>query len=379
MSSAKTALLVALTLVIGVVAVEAGLHALVALIPDPDKPQRPRHELSPYASGDWAEEMFREQEDVYRHRVRYDPFLGWALRKYKGRYINMDERGARFTPAPAGVEAATADTIYVFGGSTIWGEGVRDEFTVPSHLTRQLAAGDTLYQVSNLGVPAYQFMQEVMSLTLRLRQGERPRYVIFYDGVNDVYSAYRAGVAGRVSNPWFSRNQSPARKIIRGFREFIREHSMIHRGLSAITTLWGTSRDTKRSVPDDWSDMQLRELAGEIANDYVATYGLLDRLARSYGFEYLTLWQPVTFTEARLLEEERNDPRTQLRALAALHVYTLEALSGKSLENFHDISDALKDRQQMYYIDYHHLSEAGNGAVARRIATVFRTHFPEAQ
>ena len=89
---------------------------------------------------------------------------------------------------PAAVDSDSAvKTAFVFGGSTTWGAGVKDDYTIPSYLNR-LASGR--YRFFNYGVLAYQSTQEVLRLSLLLSDGNVPDLVVLYDGVNDaVYGA----------------------------------------------------------------------------------------------------------------------------------------------------------------------------------------------
>ena len=71
----------------------------------------------------------------------------------------------------------------MFGGSACWGYGARDDYTMPSELSRRLNAATPHFHVYNYGEPGYTFTQGVLSLITRLQAGARPDYVIFYDGL----------------------------------------------------------------------------------------------------------------------------------------------------------------------------------------------------
>ena len=81
--------------------------------------------------------------------------------------------------------------IFMFGGSTVWGLGVADDFTIPSALNR-LAAGRNASFV-NMGVHGFFSTQEIMKLTLLLARGDTPEAVVLYDGVNDIMNAVYQG------------------------------------------------------------------------------------------------------------------------------------------------------------------------------------------
>ncbi|MGB1287006.1 MAG: hypothetical protein ACPG7F_10770, partial [Aggregatilineales bacterium] len=75
------------------------------------------------ASGDfWAEQTLT--------RVTWLPYVYWRMDEYDGKYINISPEGIRYTPDYSADNPA-AQTIYFFGGSTMWGEGARDAYTIP--------------------------------------------------------------------------------------------------------------------------------------------------------------------------------------------------------------------------------------------------------
>jgi lysophospholipase L1-like esterase len=88
----------------------------------------------------------------------------------------------------------------MFGGSTMWGAGSRDSFTVPSLLARALQGRELRVEITNFGETGYVSTQGVITLLLQLRKGNVPDAVIFYEGVNDTYSAYQNGIAGIPQN-----------------------------------------------------------------------------------------------------------------------------------------------------------------------------------
>ncbi len=67
----------------------------------------------------------------------------------------------------------------MFGGSTLWGTGVKDEHTIPSFLQSFLGKD---YDVYNYGETGYVSMQELNYLLHMLAKGNIPEAVIFYDG-----------------------------------------------------------------------------------------------------------------------------------------------------------------------------------------------------
>ena len=60
----------------------------------------------------------------------YKAFVGWNASEFNGKYINIDENGFRKTQLPENIVNKTK--VHFFGGSTMWGYGVKDSSTIPS-------------------------------------------------------------------------------------------------------------------------------------------------------------------------------------------------------------------------------------------------------
>ncbi|MFQ5590078.1 MAG: SGNH/GDSL hydrolase family protein [Phycisphaerae bacterium] len=336
----------------------------------------PKYMLSPYQGKEWAYRLFTEADNVHQQegRFRYHPLLGWDTAEFHGEFVNVDANGVRRGWNPELPPGAAAPSIYVFGGSTTWGVAVRDEDTIPSRLSKLLNGRGHQVVVYNYGDIAYSFIQEVVNLMLLLKAGHRPDWVVFYDGVNDTYAAYRDGVPGSIldlfeTSEGFGQRMRPVDHFLAGVRILLVKHCMIYHYLYRLCNPPG---ETPRfaEVGARLDDDQLRDLAEGIADYYATSYELLEVLAQAYGFQYLAFWQPVSLTEDHLFEEEKTDFRTGDDALRKTHLYVRESLKSKGLPNFYDISDVLRDRTKTTYIDYCHLTVEGNAVVAARIGDV---------
>jgi hypothetical protein len=125
----------------------------------------------------------------------------WGERPWHSNYINMDENAIgnlRRTANPTN-PAGTQHTVnWMFGGSTLFGMGVPDMETIPSHLSRQLnAAGPGCFVGLNLGMEGYLTNQELILLVEALKTGQRPDMAIFSDGVNEAHATAAPGIPGR--------------------------------------------------------------------------------------------------------------------------------------------------------------------------------------
>lgn len=334
-----------------------------------------RASLSPFREEEWARRFFAEVADYTDGSWRYHPHLGWDALPFRGEFIDVDSVGVRKTWLPEPAPGDDVPTIYMFGGSTTWGMLARDEYTVPSYLQKKLHEAGRSFRVFNYGDLAYTSTQELINLILLLRDGHRPDFVIFYDGVNDTYGAHQAGSAGNVLNVFGSKEKfderlTPRRHLGIAFQGLLADYSVLYSFAVRARNLI----NPPPVYPEPgarFSDQQLRNLGEDIATNYAKTIEFLDRLSKAYEFEFLAFWQPVTFTEDHLFAEEEIDIRVGDKALGKLHRFVVEALHRKRIANFHDISGVLKGRTTTQYVDYCHLSEDGNRVVANAIADIF--------
>ncbi len=137
----------------------------------------------PYAGQAWYEEFVRARESG---RERFDPWRTYWAHATMSRYLNVDSAGYRVTVQPVKRDDA-ARTVYLLGGSAMWGFTARDSLTIPSLVAAGLdSAGFNDVVVVNLAQSGYVVGHEIATLTQELVRGRPPVIAIFFDGVNDI-------------------------------------------------------------------------------------------------------------------------------------------------------------------------------------------------
>ncbi len=130
----------------------------------------------------WGADVIEEQTDLLQTG---DDRYGLVNVDRQGRYVNVVD-GHRAT-----YEVDDPDlTVWLFGGSTAYGLGQRDEHTIASNLVREAEADGHRIEVVNFGVSGYANVQEAQVFEDRLAAGERPDVAVFLDGVNDLAVAF---------------------------------------------------------------------------------------------------------------------------------------------------------------------------------------------
>ena len=138
-----------------------------------------------------VEGIRRSMEDyVLAGHWQVHPFTGLTNREFTSPTLNIDASGRRATVSPdVSFDYKPPFRVWALGGSTMFGWGVPDRFTIPSQL--QMALQELLperqVQVINFGVPWYNSSHELALLVSSVRTAEHmPDVVVFLDGVNDL-------------------------------------------------------------------------------------------------------------------------------------------------------------------------------------------------
>ena len=187
----------------------------------------------------------------------------------------------------------------------MWGVGARDDFTIASCLARELEGKGVRCQVTNFGESGYVSTQEVIALVQQLRDGNVPDLVIFYDGVNDIYSAYQQQRAGLPQNEFHrAREFNLSQPRSYGALQLL----CIRRSAGALAVVRFTrnllrrvgiqvdpdSAATHGSEPSG-SSTDREALFQEVLAVYKGNMRMVTILGESYGFKALFYWQPTVF------------------------------------------------------------------------------------
>jgi lysophospholipase L1-like esterase len=356
-----------LTLLISLVVIEMGLHGIDFLVKGVKKKESKI--LAQYENQEWAATLARELTKPHIQK-EYHQYLSWITRPCQGQYVNMDRRYGRKTWNPPGL-ADTTPAIFIFGGSAAWGSGARDDYTIPSHLSRLANLNQPRFLVRNCAESAYTFTQGLFYLILKLQEGLRPRYVIFYDGFNDIYGGYQSGKAGTVHNVDSTREklESKPRQIYgRAVKKWLREHIYLYDKVIHKIYRHFHPEAKYHEAGAKLTDAELQDLARDIVQYYARSQQILDRLAKAYGFDYACFWQPALYTETKVFPEEtRTDVRLGDQKFGRLYRLANERLADQAMPHFHNLAQAVSSRPRACYLDLVHMTEEGYGLVAQRM------------
>ena len=339
-----------------------------------------------YSDPAWAHNYYAEFERVGgRHAgsLQWRSYVYWRRKPFAGSYINVDADGIRQTtlPEPRQPAPGTALKVFMFGGSTMWGAGVGDAATIPSILAKELQRQGVVAQIVNFGETGYVSTQEVMTLMLQLQKGNIPDLVIFYDGVNDTFSAYQQHLAGLPQNE-FNRVREFNLSSAGAFKQ--RRDMVIQDVVTKLATLrfakgllqrLGVRRKAElvaNPVALGQPEADSQALAQALINTYTNNMELVSALSKHYRFEYLFYWQPTIFQKASLTKYELGQ-REAVQTIEPFFRKTYDLMQQSALvarrePSVHDLSLLLTDVPHPMYLDWCHLGEAGNKLIAQRMA-----------
>jgi lysophospholipase L1-like esterase len=355
--------------------VEIGLHIAYSLR---DKRQKslgdPRADISPYASLPWPKEYFAELRRLTISR--FDPFLGWRRPEFHGKYINLSKEGIRSTWNPKVAREQKVKKVFCFGGSTTWGVGARDDFTVPSLLSKRLNQGRPAFQVTNFGEKGYTSTQELIYLVLLLKQKNIPDYVIFYDGVNEVMVGAMNGKPGLVFNFEGMRDQFEGKDKKSGRNKIWQEIKRL-KLYRAFADLQGLVASGKIAEPNKnqypvKNKQEMPRLAEDIMMDYLKNIEVIRHLGQAYGFQCLFVWQPALLTTRSLTAEEKRLDAWNNQDMVAMYRLVYDKMRATSAPNFYNLSTMFDAKEKTIFFSWAHITEEGNALVADRIFQIFQ-------
>ena len=341
-----------------------GLELVHRMVPSTiDKSMR----LTPFRDQPWAAEFFRESLDL---ELGYTRSVGFITKPVSGLYLNIDSMGQRKTWNPA---ESDMDTLIIFGGSTIFGIGARDEYTIPSFLSKKLSAAKHPLYTINVGQSGRNTLQEINHLVWLLQNGLRPKYVVFYDGANDLNHSY---VFHKTANEGFVPQMDEFLKLQKsGLSDqliFAFKNGMLHsKVFKAIKRLF-PPEPAYLSRPQ----VDVNFVSNRIRFKYLTIKNILDDMSRRYNFRLHCFWQPMVYTKKNLTEEEiESDGRAPESDFKELVIQTNNLLMNDTAYNFSNISNVFDSVDHTIFIDYCHISEEGNEIVAQKMFEILSTRF----
>lgn len=302
-----------------------------------------------------------EAERKKSKALRWEPYTYWRRSAFVGQHINVGHDGLRKTIGGRSDRAALQ--IWMFGGSTLWGTGSRDRDTIPSIVQQELDGRGIEANVLNFGEAGYVSTQNVIALLEELKRRPKPDLVVFYDGVNDVFSALQAGVAG------LPQNEGNRVLEFNSSREADKLMKIVSKRLFSVWSF----RAHEPQEPD------VGRLSLEAASTYAANLRVVRAIARDFDFHFVSVWQPTIFTKRYpSLSESAAVGVRQVAHRSLTALTTASVIEGQRANaGFLDLSGILDEERSSVYLDFCHVSGAGNRVIALAMVDFFRRRCEE--
>ncbi|NBX69458.1 MAG: hypothetical protein EBR01_10905 [Proteobacteria bacterium] len=230
------------------------------------------------------------------------PSLHYIMQSTKNASFEIGIEGCRYFPNETTQDIRKKlldrNLILLLGGSTILGHNCPPESTIGYYLEEI-----TGMPVINMGVGAYDQKREIDKLIYHLRQGIRPKHVIFLDGVNDILTVCRSNyrwedkviyhgfMAGKEELERYFQEikrtkEQPKELIGQDFNEDPFLSKMSYKRMSQSFLNWASPADKNK-----------KELCNQLLEMLKNNQKLILGLAHTYEFNFKIVWQPIGFIE----------------------------------------------------------------------------------
>jgi hypothetical protein len=257
----------------------------------------------------------------------------------------VDGHRATWTP-PQGASCAPLE-IWTFGGSTMFGEGQRDDYTIASWLARTAWADGIPLEVINFGQLGDPLWIEVRRLEEALgTTSDQPDLVIFYDGANEVITRIALNEEGRAAEQTFVSYLDSG--LFLQLDRFLRP---VYRFMTESDALAVEEPLTAR--------LDANQVAALAARQYRLALASGRRLVADEGLDAVWFNQATTWTTPLPAEQvAASDVRERFgRAVTAAYLQELP-------EGVVDLAEMFADAPEPVFYDTAHTNELG----ARRVA-----------
>lgn len=368
-----------LNVVVVFVCLDLGVRVIYELresfFPAPPPALDPRAKSPYYRSQPWAAQYWREFGASRRNR--YKPHVLWRRVPMKGETINIDEQGIRVTPGANCI--AGSFKVFAFGGSTMWGTGSPDWATIPAYLQSGLKTmREGPVCVVNFGESGFTSTQSVIELLVQLQTGNVPDVAIFFEGPNDIYSAYQSGRADVTEN----NEQFAARFEQRDVGEknpviaLLELSSLRKLAVSLVTNLRPEVQRTSRMLTYETKGVDPTNLSNSVVQTYLSNYNIIGGIAQRYGFKFVFFWPPyIAVGKKPLTPDEVELKHAVDPALAKLYLLAYRNIERLAPErkNLIYLGPIFDGYERLLWLDEVHVTPEGNELIAQQMLQVLKT------
>ena len=294
----------------------------------------------------------------------YEPFTGIRERPFRGKFVNIDPAGFRFSknqaPWPPRPEAIN---VFMFGGSSTFGYGLPDEETIPSYFgecARSSSSGRIA--VYNFGRASYFSSQELVLFQNLLRAGFVPQVAVFIDGLNDFT---------------FTEDEPAFTNRLRRFMAGESRYSALDSVPMVQAARWLEKRWTGQKLAGNTDFADRAPLQGVI-DRWLANKKMIESIAAGYGVRTIIVVQPVPMYKYdlrwHLFYDSDRVFGTNMRSRYGYPMLESLRAQGQLGPNVLWLADIQLDKRENLYVDTAHYTAAFSKDIAGYICDFYLTN-----
>ena len=322
-----------------------------------NKTSDPRVSYPTYKNRDFANQLFSDNSKL---SMQYYAFIGWKRKPFKSKYINI--KGNYKTRISLGEDIE--NSTWFFGGSTIFGTGSSDKQTIPSHYNQ--LSNDNVF---NFGETSWNSRQSLNLLINLIADGEFPKKIIFYDGVNDVLTFCRTEI-----------KNLPSHAYVNKIREklFTSEQKLFAKKITNFIVEPYISLFKKDElIPENAYDCHKNtNKSRRIARHLVENWHIAYLISKKQGAEFKGILQPTIFSSGVKYDYFDNKSKNRLNLFKAQYESVYPEIINEMKQKCktdRDFCESLVDGRywlsgkENIFIDWCHVNGAGNQIIAEKM------------
>lgn len=304
----------------------------------------------------WYPDYLQDISWLWRTSVAWDPLAPLRLRDVTTRHVNIVD-GARVTWRAPECSCRRL-RVWMYGGSTTFGLGQRDEHTIASAIARTAWRQGLAVDIDNRGVVGDHHWEEANRLAWDLATLPPPDMVVFLDGINDVQAV--------------DRMRELSRQPLSFIKDDFWRNYLSVADSGAMDPRWAPDPDIEgggappggavpTTVPVQFGSAE--EVGRYVGERYETARRISSALARDAQVPAAWFWQPAIENRPAVPGE----PPPNGREWSLARYRAAAAATGPEV---HDISDALDGIEAPLYWDQFHTNERGAAVIGEAMFDV---------
>ena len=320
-----------------------------------------------YKNKEFSRNLFNQKKPS-----EYKAYLGWRRKPIKLKYINIEPKYNNRISYGQSLN----NSIWFFGGSTMWGTGVKDEGTIPSIFNKK-----NNKKVFNFGESAWTARQSLNQLMNVIADGYNPNKIIFYDGINEVLVGCKTTVKFLPTNAREDQikialeNNKSGRYIIKTlFFKLLKKINEPYLILNKkLTNNININKDDLKTYNCDTDLSKANKIASNLVNDWFFAFLIANSIdAKFHAILQPTIYSSKTnfdyFTEFEL--ERFKNLKKQYAKIYPLIIENIDKkceLNKNFCDSFINGVNWINDPNSQVFMDTFHVTEKGNGLIVEGI------------